>query len=632
MRCASLSPNKDVISEGARFRSLSCEPWLQIDFNQNPDGGKWFELVFEADFLNAPTRPLLRAIGKSVEENWILPSPVLGRAIWYGRAPEGVEHWLISPTDHTGPFAFRITGVRQISFLARLVLIGRFKSMLMALRLKAFGRQGDVNVYFRRRLLGTPPLRYEGWRDRRRRNPDWAGFDNANDEARRSPRIKFLLIGADDGRVAGIRASLLAAPSTKWSVEAAAPDITVFKALESLTDGDFFTVVGAHDDWFPEAPSVLSANVGDESVDIIYADEELVGPPHSLWCKPAWDPLLARSIDLTGRARLFSVGFARARFIDVPIADLVEISIPSDADLRILHVARILMRATASGPRKIGMPARSSAPAPSVTVIILTRDRADLLRKCTDGLRREASPFEAIIVDNGSSESSALALLSELSADRRFSIIKRPGPFNFSKFCNEAAQMAQTEALLLLNNDTETIAPGWLAELLSWTRDPTIGAVAPKLLFPDGKLQHGGVMLGIGGGAGHFESTIGSEDPGYVGRLNVPFSVSAVTGACLAVSRDKYLAVGGLDEINLPIELNDIDFCLRLAERGWRNMVDGAVTLTHHESASRGTTGITASRYPREWNYFRKRWLNVLRSDPAFPSALSLESNLPALG
>jgi GT2 family glycosyltransferase len=159
-----------------------------------------------------------------------------------------------------------------------------------------------------------------------------------------------------------------------------------------------------------------------------------------------------------------------------------------------------------------------------------------------------------------------------------------------------------------------------------------IGAVGPKLLYPNGTLQHGGVILGIEGLTGHFEYGLGADDPGYFGRLNVPFSVSAVTGACLAVSCDKFFAVNGLDEDNFPVELNDVDFCLRLKERGWRNMVDGTIRLVHHESASRGRTGLVQESYPREWNYFRQRWMHQLRDDPAFSPALSLESTRPSLG
>ena len=247
-------------------------------------------------------------------------------------------------------------------------------------------------------------------------------------------------------------------------------------------------------------------------------------------------------------------------------------------------------------------------------------------------MRREITAFEAIVVDNGSQEAATLTLLQEIRADSRFSVLERPGPFNFSRLCNEAARVARMPTLLLLNNDIEPLETGWLRELTAWTSDPTVGAVGAKLLYPDGTLQHGGVILGIEGIVGHFEYGLAGKDPGYFGRLNAPHSVSAVTGACLAVSRKKFFAVGGLDEVNLPIELNDVDFCLRLAERGWRNVLDCAVRLTHHESASRGRTRGVQAQYPKEWNYFRRRWMHRLRSDPAFPPGLSLDSTTPMLG
>ena len=334
---------------------------------------------------------------------------------------------------------------------------------------------------------------------------------------------------------------------------------------------------------------------------------------------------------MTGRARLFSVSALRARFAGVAAGDLSEMALPAEAGLVARHLPRVLLRAAAAERRVSGVVARPTGPPPGVTVIIPTRDRVDLLRKCIESLRRETAPFEAVIVDNGSIEDATKAYFAGLAADARFSVLHRPGPFNFARLCNEAAGLSRMPALLLLNNDVEAIEPGWLGELTAWTNDPTVGAVAPKLLYPNRTVQHAGVVLGVEGVAGHFEYGLAADDPGYFGRLNAPYSSSAVTGACLAVRRDKFLAVGGLDEVNLPVELNDIDFCLRLAERGWRSIVDGRLRLIHIESASRGRTCVVEEQYPREWSYFRRRWMHRLRNDPAFSPSLSLESNRAAL-
>jgi GT2 family glycosyltransferase len=187
--------------------------------------------------------------------------------------------------------------------------------------------------------------------------------------------------------------------------------------------------------------------------------------------------------------------------------------------------------------------------------------------------------------------------------------------------------------LVFLNNDTEVLAEDWLGRLVVTSLLPDVGAVGGMLLYPDGRIQHAGVVLGMGNAAGHFGAGAAATDPGWQGRNEVLHEVSAVTGACLAVARRKFMLVGGFDAEHFPIELGDIDLCLKLAEKGWRTRLDPRVRLVHKESASRGgATFRRLSVYARERRELHARWLHLLRDDPCFHPGLSLYHNEAALG
>lgn len=267
---------------------------------------------------------------------------------------------------------------------------------------------------------------------------------------------------------------------------------------------------------------------------------------------------------------------------------------------------------------------------PLVSVIVPTRDRAELLGACLDGvLRRTAySELEVIVVDNGSTEGSTLALFDRLAADPRVRILPVPGSFNYSRLNNIAAAEARGEVLMLLNNDTEVIDPDWMCEMVAQALRPAIGAVGAKLLYPDDRVQHAGVLLGlgaVGNVAAHVYQLAARCDPGAFGQLAMLRSASAVTAACLAVRRALYLEVGGLDE-NLKVAFNDVDFCLRLSEAGYRNVWTPFAVLYHRESASRGDdlSGEKAERFKTEMDYMRRRWGTALESDPYWNPNLSL--------
>jgi GT2 family glycosyltransferase len=265
---------------------------------------------------------------------------------------------------------------------------------------------------------------------------------------------------------------------------------------------------------------------------------------------------------------------------------------------------------------------------PRVSLVIPTRDGATVLRRCLDSLRAltEYSDYEVIIVNNGSIEPATFALFAELREDPRIRVIDFPGAFNYAAINNLASELATGEVLGLLNNDLEIIAPQWLTAMVRHAMRPDVGAVGAKLYYPNGRIQHGGVVLGLLGIANHAHQFLPRGHGGYFGRLQVVQNVAAVTGACLVVRRELYREVGGLDATNLPVAYNDIDFCLRLRAAGYRTVWTPEAELLHYESVSRGrdSTGANRTRLDRESAFMRQRWGALLEHDPYYNPNLSL--------
>lgn len=268
------------------------------------------------------------------------------------------------------------------------------------------------------------------------------------------------------------------------------------------------------------------------------------------------------------------------------------------------------------------------SPQPLVSIIIPTRDRADLLGMCLDSLieRTSYQNYEVIIVDNGSTEQATADLFARLPKDR-FRILRDESPFSFSALNNHAAREARGTLLCLMNNDIEILTPDWLEEMVSFASQPEIGCVGARLWYPDGRLQHGGVIIGLGGVAGHAHKYFPKGDPGYFRRAVLHQSLSAVTAACLLLRREIYEQVDGLD-VGLAVAFNDIDFCLRVREAGYRNVWTPYAEMVHHESASRGLEDSPAkqARFAAEVQFVQARWGRSLREDPAYSVNLTLDS------
>jgi O-antigen biosynthesis protein len=267
-------------------------------------------------------------------------------------------------------------------------------------------------------------------------------------------------------------------------------------------------------------------------------------------------------------------------------------------------------------------------PEPTVSIIIPTRNGLDLLRTCISTLLQKTAytHFDITVVDNGSDDPACLAYLKALSQQDRVKVLRDDRPFNYAQLNNAAIEQCQGEFVVLLNNDIEVTNGDWLREMLSLAALPGVGAVGARLLYGDRSVQHAGVILGIGGGAGHVHKRLGELDGGYLGRGLQMQSLSAVTAACLVVRRDHYLAVGGLDEASFAVAFNDIDFCLRLRARGLRNLYTPHAVLLHHESVSRGKDNSSAKRprFEAERERFVQRWGALLHNDPAYNPNLTL--------
>ena len=275
---------------------------------------------------------------------------------------------------------------------------------------------------------------------------------------------------------------------------------------------------------------------------------------------------------------------------------------------------------------------------PMISIIIPNCDHAKDLKRLVDSIytRSTWDNYEIIVVENGSREKETARLYESFDDGpmrERVRVLdfhrEENEPFNFSAVINFGVRQARGQYVLLLNNDTEVITINWMEEMLMYAQRPDVGAVGAKLYFPDRRIQHAGVVLGLGAHrtAGHIHYKQAGQNLGYMGRLCYAQDMSAVTAACLMVERRKYDEAGGFDE-HLAVSLNDVDFCLKLRQKGYLNVFTPFAELTHYESLSRGEdlTGENARRYDRECELFRERWHDVLEAgDPYYNPNFSLD-------
>lgn len=432
-----------------------------------------------------------------------------------------------------------------------------------------------------------------------------------------------------------------------------------------------------HDDLFhPFALYwVLKAINQNPDAQLIYSDEDKIdedGVRHAPYFKPQWNYNLFLSqncfshLGLIKKDLAASIGGFRKGLEGSQDHDLILRAIEKINENQIIHIPKVLYHwrihaestaksanskpyAAIAGERAIsehltrkGISAGVSfegygyrvryplpSPQPLVSLIIPTRNGLQLLRQCIDSIVSKTiyNNYEFVIVDNGSDDEEALEYLASLKTKPNFQVIRDNRPFNYSQLNNLAVQKARGEIIGLINNDIEVIAPEWLGEMVSHAIRPEVGAVGAKLLFPNDSVQHGGVILGVGGVANHAHLHEPRKHDGYFSRLRVVQQFSAVTAACLLVRKAVYDEVQGLDEENLVVAFNDVDFCIRLTKLGYKNVWTPYAELYHHESATRGKdiAPEKRARFVREVNYMLTTWGEDFKDDPAYNPNLNLE-------
>ena len=268
-------------------------------------------------------------------------------------------------------------------------------------------------------------------------------------------------------------------------------------------------------------------------------------------------------------------------------------------------------------------------PPPLASLIIPTHNGFGILKICIDSILAKTTypNFEILIVDNDSDDPVTLDYFKQLEAAGTARIIAYPHAFNYSAINNVAVAQAKGEVVGLINNDIEVISPDWLTEMVSLALRPGAGCIGAKLYYPNDTIQHAGVIIGLGGVAGHSHKTYDRHARGYFGRLKVVQNVTAVTAACLIVRKSVFEEVGGLDAENLKVAFNDVDFCLKVKAAGYASAWTPFAELYHHESATRGSDDDPEkrARFRSEVLFMKAKWGRTLMSDPHYSPNLTLK-------
>ncbi|HXA31831.1 MAG TPA: glycosyltransferase family 2 protein, partial [Acidimicrobiales bacterium] len=439
------------------------------------------------------------------------------------------------------------------------------------------------------------------------------------------------------------------------------PDTPLAEALALAFEGaeaPFVLVLGQHDELAPDALALLGQAA--TGAPLAYGDEDQLDGVETSWqpaLKPDWSPDLLLSTAYLGRPLLASTALViesgGIRAVDDgdwehdlmlrmtehtdQVAHVTEVLYGRRSESHVDGaspatapgaddgpagpgaVTRAIIRRDEVGTVEVGpMPGtwrfRRSPPArTSVTAIVPFRDGAAFLRTCTDSVTATTGDVDLqfVLVDNGSVEPETLTLLERLETRDDVTVVRDDRSFNWAALNNAAVDAARGDVLLFLNNDIEARRPGWLGALAAQALRPDVAAVGARLLYPDGRVQHAGVVIGIGA-AGHILVGLPAAQPGYLGLAVLTRECSAVTGACMASRRSLFEDLGGFDE-DLGIDTNDIDFCLRAQQRGYRVLYEPLAELIHYESPSRGKTGTVP-----DIRRFMLRWDELIQTGDPF--------------
>ena len=265
---------------------------------------------------------------------------------------------------------------------------------------------------------------------------------------------------------------------------------------------------------------------------------------------------------------------------------------------------------------------------PLISIIIPNKDQRDTLKQCLDSVERRSTyqNYEILVVENNSEEAETFAYYEELKQKKNVRVLTWGGEFNYSAINNFAVREAKGEYLVFLNNDIQVITPGWLEELLANCQRPEVGIVGAKLYYPDDTIQHAGVIIGMGGVAGHAFRGMKRSRTGYLHKASLQMDYSAVTAACMMVERSVFEAIGGFEEA-LVVAFNDVDLCLRVCQKGYLVVYNPHVELYHYESKSRGADDSKekVNRFKQETEFMKTRWRDLLKKgDPYYNKNLTL--------
>lgn len=453
-------------------------------------------------------------------------------------------------------------------------------------------------------------------------------------------------------------------------------------ALEQAT-GEFMALLDNDDTLAPEALVEVAALLQQHhDADMIYSDEDkldLDGNRVEPFFKPDWSPeyflscMYTSHLGVYRRSIIESIGGFRSAYDKAQDYDLVLRFIEKTTANRIHHIPRVLYHwrkipgstAASLGEKDFsGMPMtravqdyldrnHSAAQAifdpvttyhrikyqiqgnPLVSILLPTNGRVveehgkktDLLVQCLKSIEEKTTykNYEIVLAHNGNLTTETERFVTQQAKKTgRYRVVRYhyEEPFNFADKLDFIAQHATGEYYLILNDDIEVISPEWMSALLEYAQLPEIGVVGAKLYFPDGRIQHAGVVMGIGGGASHVFTQCAHDDPGYFASTKVVKNFSVVTGACCMTKASIFKELKGLDRA-FRIDYNDVDFCLRVRERGYRVVFTPYAELTHHESVSLGSRRGQTDR-PEE-RLLRTRWANVISRDPYYNPHLTLK-------
>jgi GT2 family glycosyltransferase len=381
------------------------------------------------------------------------------------------------------------------------------------------------------------------------------------------------------------------------------------------------------DVWAPDASALLSAAL--TPTNVVYADEDAVGTdgtPTAPRLKPDFSPEFLLTSAYVGRPLAMGAVVAdnlpRLVAADTAALEHEYALAATEAADAVVHIPEVLCHRTEEAPRRAGSPSvrhlqetlrrrgddagvvagpeagacrivRPARTDVSVSIVIPFRDEPRLLRTCVDSVgatTRMHTSVEFVLIDNGSSDPETLTLAERLGSRPDVRLLRDPRPFNWAALNNAGVSEAHGDVLLFLNNDIEAHRSGWLAALCAQALREDVGAAGARLLYPDRRVQHCGLVVGLGGAAGHVLGGLPEDAAGYLHMATRARECSAVTGACLATRRSVFEALDGFDE-SLGVDLNDVDYCLRAAAVGFRTVYEPAAELIHHESPSRGTAG-----------------------------------------